>query len=264
MSKERILAHVNSVLDQVKIQYSLKTKEFTIDIDIDKANKLGFFDGPLDTRWQSVRCSSATRSGYPFELEHTFVANTFFLDVFVVFREPLLYFCTFDQKNGDLLKSATIHEAFRKLIEPLVGLQFSISNERIDNISLEHYGDQRIRIKNPSRHSYVPVGIKTDLRISMVNTVMLQLDENGASEIAITDPFLYPVQKSGIMHAMVDSVVALSSLDFPAYVLLWIFNWLLEYSDKFFTEYQKITLIVNTINSIRRVRERRNQLKALR
>jgi hypothetical protein len=47
-------------------------------------------------------------------------------------------------------------------------------------------------------------------------------------------------------------VLALSSLDLPGYVLLWISDWLPPHCAE--TEFKRITLITNVINSIRRAK----------
>ena len=58
------------------------------------------------------------------------------------------------------------------------------------------------------------------------------------------------------MWRVVEIVLAMAPLDLPGYVLLWIIDFLPDVVEGW-TEVDKITLITNIINSVRKVRERR-------
>jgi len=72
-------------------------------------------------------------------------------------------------------------------------------------------------------------------------------------------PIDYPKTRHLLIHwNLVEIVLSLSPLDLPGYVLLWISDWL-PYFVAAETEYNRITVITRTINSIRRVREARER-----
>jgi hypothetical protein len=63
-----------------------------------------------------------------------------------------------------------------------------------------------------------------------------------------------------LLHVyIVDITLTLSLLELPAYVLLWIFDWLPIVADSLQSEFRKITLITNVVASIRRLREARER-----
>ena len=60
-----------------------------------------------------------------------------------------------------------------------------------------------------------------------------------------------------VIHALIlDIVIAMSPLNLPAYILLWIIDWF-PYLERRHTEYRKVTHIIRIIESIRRVWQRR-------
>jgi hypothetical protein len=59
-----------------------------------------------------------------------------------------------------------------------------------------------------------------------------------------------------LLHTYIlDITLAMSPLDLPAYVLLWILDWNVDRRRLFITELQRITLISNVVKSIRRVKQ---------
>jgi len=68
------------------------------------------------------------------------------------------------------------------------------------------------------------------------------------------EPLDLPETRRVLIHwQLVDIVLALAPLDLPGYVLLWICDWLPYFANE--SEHYKITLITNTIDSIRRRRK---------